>query len=463
MDLKEFQEIDIMRLEKIPAAAFFWGMGTGKTLAGVERDRRLRAQSSPQGATLVIAPLSVHEHWKRHFREHTDYLRAITIGEVAQREDFLEWIKSEWADVYIVNWDLLRLPKINSERKYFSTDLYYALTGRKWFHVVIDEAQRCKNRASQQTKVLKRIKTAYKTALTGTPIANRPPDLWSILNWLYPKDFSSYWKWYARYSVSHFDYRGTTKYHVYDGPKNTGELQQRIRKFTVQRGREVRPQLPPRHVELMVDLDPKQRRAYETMRKHMVAWVGEQEDTPLIASAVVAKLQRLQMLAIAHADIAEDGSVTMIEPSSKLDEVMTLLEDNPDEQFVIFSQFRGTVELLSTRLQHVGISYGRIIGGQSADERRSAIYAFSAGKSRVIVGTIAAGGEGIDGLQCASALVFIDRDWSPARNDQAIGRIDRLGQQGHAVVYDIIARNSVDQYKGQLLNRKAAWIKEMLS
>ena len=469
MELKEFQDEDITRLEKTPTAAFFWGIGTGKTLAGVERDRRLRLFAEwsgvGDGPTLVIAPLSVHEHWKRHFELHyssaPDRLEVIMVGD--DRDLFLKALGDDYYDVYIVNWDLLRLPKINSSRKYFSTDLYYALTSQKWFHVIADEAHRAKNRTAQQTKVLKKIKTEYKTALTGTPIANRPPDLWSILNWLYPKDFSSYWRWYARYSESHFDYRGTTKYHVYDGPKNTGELQQRIAPFTVQRGREVRPQLPPRHVELMVDLDPKQRRAYETMRKHMVAWVGEQEDTPLVASAVVAKLQRLQMLAIAHADIDSEGSVTMIEPSSKLDALMELLEDNPNEQFVVFSQFRGTVSLLSSRLERLGIKYGRIIGGQSADERSSEIDSFAAGASRIIVGTIAAGGEGIDGLQCASALVFVDRDWSPARNDQAIGRIDRLGQHGSVVVYDIVARNTVDQYKGQLLNRKASWIRQMLN
>lgn len=428
----------------------------------------------------------------RHFQEHSPDL-AIAMVTSSNREMFLDCVREHKVDVYIINWDLLRIPKVNTKRQLFAYDLYRAIIGepgtkayqkRLWFHVIADEVHRAKNKDAQQARVLKQIRTLYRTALTGTPIANRPPDLWSILNWLYPKDFSSSQRWNARYGIWHEDYRGgamsTTKYKIYDGPQRTDELQARIAPFVVQRGREVRPQLPPRHVDIHVDLSPQQRRAYDQMKKHMIAWVGEFGDQALVSSAVVTKLQRLQQLAIAHANVMMkphkhhsdcaigcaqewDEHVQMTEPSSKLDALMELLGDNPDEQFVVFSQFRGTVQLLATRLEHAGIRYGQIIGGQPAASRASEISAFAAGESRIIIGTIAAGGEGIDGLQCASALVLIDRDWSPSRNDQSIGRLDRIGQQRDVVVYDIVARNTVDAYKGQLLNRKASWIRQILA
>jgi len=499
VELKPFQDEDISKLEDVAAAAFFWNMGSGKTLAAVERDRRLRAQHSPTGPTLVVAPLAVHDHWERHFLAlGWEEQNVLPINSFASRDMFLSCIEMECHDndVFIINWDLLRMPKVNSTRRYFSTDLYHAIIGEKgwpmkrrkpWFHVIADEAHRAKNKDVQQTKVLKQINTRFKTALTGTPIANTPPDLWSLLNWLDPKEFSSYWRWYERYSNYGIDWRADPRnpeklvqYKVYMGPKNVESLKRRIEPFTAVRGREVRPQLPPRNVELHVDLDPKQRRAYDTMKKHFVAWLGEAEDSPLTASNAISKLQRLQQLAIAHADvdltkIVKKGAtpkefeevwkvhLTMQDPSSKLDALMQLLEDNPDEQFVVFSQFRGAIDLLSIRLEHAGISYGKILGGQSADERRAAISTFADGRSRVIAGTISAGGEGIDGLQRASALVFVDRDWTTTRNDQAIGRLDRFGQSNQVVVYDIIARNTVDQYKRQQLRTKAEWIRTMMS
>jgi SNF2 family DNA or RNA helicase len=96
---------------------------------------------------------------------------------------------------------------------------------------------------------------------------------------------------------------------------------------------------------------------------------------------------------------------------------MELLAEAPEEQFVIFSQFKGSIRLLQRRLDDAGISVSVFTGDVSTDARRRSLDSFRTGASRVFAATIGAGGEGIDGLQRASTVIFIDRSWSPAPND----------------------------------------------
>jgi SNF2 family DNA or RNA helicase len=198
------------------------------------------------------------------------------------------------------------------------------------------------------------------------------------------------------------------------------------------------------------------------MRRDLVAWLGADEDAPLAATSTVAKLQRLQQFAVAHAEIDPGGSVRLSEPSSKLDALMQVVEDNPDEQFVVFSQFKGAVYLAAARLSNAGIPGVTFTGDDNSDTRRAALDLFIAGEARAFVATIGAGGEGIDGLQRASNVVFLDRSWSPAANDQAESRLHRIGQKNAVQVIDIIAKNSVDQPKGRKLELKKQWIREVL-
>lgn len=434
-------------------------MGLGKTVEAVARDLKLRENDS--GQTLVVTKLTVIEHWVRHFQELAPQLLVTTVLE--PREQFLDNLRR--ADVIILHWQALRRlsrnwsPESDKRTTWHQRELFPVLTGKLWFHVIADEAHNIKNRKAQQTWVLKHTKTVNKTALTGTPVTNKPPDLWSLLNWVYPKDYRSYWRFFERYVQYEVAY--PLNYKVPIGVKNVEELQKSIEPFTVQRKkRDVLPELPPYYeTTIRVDLDAKQRRAYNSMKKSMISWVGEHEDQPLAASVVIAKLQRLQQFAIAHA-MVNDNSVTLIEPSSKLDAVEELIEEAEGEQFVIFSQFRGPLRLLERRLEGKE-PFVVLAGDIKADERRSAMDRFQSGDVRLFLGTIGAGGEGID-LFAASKVIFIDRSWSPTQNDQAIARLHRHGQKDAVQVLNIEARHTIDQYKDKQLQMKRQWIRQML-
>jgi SNF2 family DNA or RNA helicase len=257
--------------------------------------------------------------------------------------------------------------------------------------------------------------------------------------------------------------------------------------YVRRRKQDVLKDLPDKYyTKIWVDLDPKQRRAYDQMRKTMVAWVEDYKDElerndPIIAQAVVAQLVRLQQFAdgymmprldeqdnqIIKQKRTKDGDYKdvpqwiMTDPSSKLDTLMDLLRDREDDQVVIFSQFKSVINLLQERLQAEKITYGLLTGDVSQQDRANNVQAFQSGALRVFVGTIAAGGVGIT-LTAASTVIFIDRSWSPAINLQAEDRCHRIGQKEAVEIIDLMARNTVDLGKAQQLAVKWKWLQMLL-
>jgi SNF2 family DNA or RNA helicase len=257
------------------------------------------------------------------------------------------------------------------------------------------------------------------------------------------------------------------------------ELHAQMRPFYLRRLKtdsKIKMQLPEKtYTTLWVDLDPAQRRAYDQMKRHMIAWVGEQDqEEPVAAPVVIAQLMRLQQFAGAYAylegylrknkhtgQMDPAQRVRLCEPSSKLDEVMNLIENNPDEPMVVFSQSKQMIDMLYKRLADKGISTSIITGDVPMGDRDGVVQDFQEGRTRIFAGTIAAGGTGIT-LTRASTVVFLDRAWNTAANRQAEDRLHRIGQRNPVQIIDIVARNTVDLGRLQRLQLKWSWIARIL-
>ena len=465
INLFDFQREDVDKLQDQISALIANEMGTGKTYEAIVRDQFIREHGDPlwkaPKRTLVVAPLTVLSSWEDHYTELTD-LPVVTIEPKNRKKSLEQFTDTNANGVYLVHWEALRV--------------FPELKAIYWLHIIADECHRAKNRKAQQTLALKRLKSVHKTAMSGTPVVNRPDELWSILNWLWPKEYGAFWKFYNRYVD--FEIKYPQGYHDIKGPKNEDELQERLQPFMVRRlKKDVLKDLPDKYyTAVWVELEAKQRRAYDAMAKNMLAWIGEHEDTPLVAPVVIAQLIRLQQFAIASMDLVDNSPVDlddiatlveekisyqMIEPSSKLDAVMQILEDDPDDQFVIFSQFKQPLKLLAKRLEAKGISYGLITGDVDNEARSETVRRFQAGGLQVVAGTVAAGGVGIT-LTASSTVIFIDRSWSPAYNQQAEDRLHRIGQENAVQVIDILAKNTVDLGRMQRLELKWSWIRKLL-
>jgi len=430
-----------MALRRFPQCRRDVTIGLGKTVMSLAEVQR-RMETHDLMKVLVVTTKTAFSVWMDHAALMLPDLPAFALDSKSK-----SWTPPSSQQYFVVtNWDALR-----------SLDIL-SIIG--WTYVIADEAHYAKNRKAQRTKRLKYLHTVYKRALTGTPIINRPDELWSILNWLYPSHFRSYWKFYNRYVE--FE---RNPYHGYDniiGPKNVEELRQQIKAFTIRRlKRNVLTELPDKYYEtITVELSPQQRRVYEEMRKRSLAWVGENEDQAVPAKLAVSKLIRLRQFCTAYAEISEEDKVILSEPSSKLDAVMDIIEGT-DQPVVVFTQFRGVVKLLEARLMAAHISYVVVHGGIKDNDRAAAIATFAESKARVFLCTVQTGGVGIT-LTASNLAIFVDRSWSPATNLQAEDRLHRFGQRSAVQVVLIQANNTVDQVVEDKLTWKWNMIRKIL-
>ena len=440
MKLYDFQQDDVNYLKHMKSRLIANEMGTGKTLEAIELDR---INTLSHLDTLVVAPLStLKSTWEEHFKSLSPK-RVITINP-KDRTEFIDALSSDRYKVYICHWEALSRPDMECIQKNY------------WGHIIADEAHRLKNRKTKQSIALKKLEADYKTAVTGTPMMNSPDELWGILNWLFPMRYRSYWKFREFFTEQEY-YKG---YRKVVGAKNTDVLAKQLREFTVRRTKkEVLTELPEKYYsKVVVDLSPKQRKAYNEMKDEMVAWLETQDGGVLLsAPVVIAKFIRLQQFALAYSN-----GTTLTDPSSKIDALMDLLYGYVEKKFVVFSSFKQAIFLVEERLKKKGISYVRLTGDDSHFQREKAIETFQSNGAKVFLGTIGAGSEGIT-LTAANTVVFLDRDWTPARNAQAEDRLHRVGQKSAVQVIDIEAADTIDQYKDQKLIMKKEWIRSVLN
>lgn len=449
--LFKYQREDVEKLAptNVPHRLIAMEMGTGKTFEAGAIDELIRQQGD--GNTLVVAPASTLEDtWQTFFEENTS-LEAIVVNPKDRNGSWQQYLDGE-ARIFIVHWEALRLmPQLKTFQ---------------WEHIIIDECHKMKNRKAQQTRALKEIKNVkHKTALSGTPNSNGAPyELWSVLNWLYPKLFPSYWKFYDRYTE--FEIQYPQGYRKVIGPKNVEELAAIIEPFYVRHlKKDVLPDLPEKYyTKRTVELYPQQRKAYNMMKDHMIAWIGEHEEQPLVAPVVISQLTRLTQFAVAYGSFDDElhpDRLQLEEPSSKLDALMEIVEEIDGQQLVVFTRFKGFVRLAAKRFEAAGLTHVSFTGDTPQADRGGLIKEFQRGEKQIFAGTIAAGGTGIT-LTAASTIVFIDREWSPALNMQAEDRLHRIGQKNAVQVIDIMAKDTVDRGRHQQLELKYSWIKQIL-
>jgi SNF2 family DNA or RNA helicase len=456
-------------------------MRLGKTIQGMERDARLRefhkVSPVPEGQyapTLVVCPTSGLEVWETHFKLLPD-LKVLVLDQRMPKLDhriaFVKAILNKEYDVYVCHWESLPLPhKPNPKNPY---DMH-RLAEVMWFHIIADEVHRAKNRKAQQTRALKKLRTSYKTGLSGTWDDNKPEDAWSVLNWLYPKTWSAYHRFcneVVQYEA--VEAKGQTfKKAAAVRPEGIAKMHKQMETFYVRRERKKTG--GEFYTRMWVDLAPAQRKAYDAMRKDMLAWVGEHEDQPVTAMAVVSQLVRLQQFALASAEIIwvqrkkpnsdppvyeTVPQVILTEPSSKLDKIEQFVKDNPNEQFIFGSQSRQILELWDKRMQRMGIAHG-LYTGKTTSQHKVLPGQFRSGEIQHISGTIAAMREAVD-LSNASATILLDRAWNPSWNEQFISR--SATRQGRRIdVIDVMARNTVDLGRKTRIEGKWEQILQML-
>lgn len=463
MKLLPFQRPGVAFLVRNRHAILADPPGLGKTAQLIRTLQVLTELGERPLPALVVCPNSLKvSTWSSELAKWAPELTAQVVdGGAAKRRKQL----TADADVFILNWEALRL---HSRLAGYGT---IALTEKDQTlkelnqmglrTVIADEAHKSKDPKAAQTRALWALlhSAEFRYLATGTP--GNIEDLWALLHGIEPTWFPAKTKYLDRYADTSVNYFGGLDVHGIK-PETKDEyfrvidpLMRRIPKEAAL------PQLPPvlplaiRHTPML----PKQRRAYEQMREHMIANL----DNLLVAPNPLAQLGRLNQLASASAEVDEQGNVTLVAPSPKVDDMVDLLEELGDEPLVVAAVSRQLIELAAERLKRLNIPHGLVTGAQSGYERAEAIRQFQDGRLRVILLTLGAGAEGIT-LTRAQRMLFMQESYSEVQNIQARDRIHRIGSEGHAFIQIIvqITPGTIEEARRELVETKALRMEEIV-
>lgn len=451
--------------------------------------QQLYMQGTNPFPTLIVAPNSTKIGWKREAETVWPGLEVVVVkGSAAQRRKQLETP----AHIYVMNWEslrghsrlapygsisLARCPECGGEDPritHVKCEVHpRELNQIKFNSVIADEIHRSKSPTAKQTRALWSATGAadIRIALTGTPIANAPDDLWTVLHWLSPEEWPSRTKFIDRFlDISYNAFGAATVTGVKASMRDEffGAVDPRMRRMSKDA---VLPFLPPKVYERRdVEMAPKQAKAYKQMVEQMIAELDD--GNLLVTTSPLVRMTRLLQFASSYAELERewnedrqewDEHVKLIDPSCKINAFIDDLTDFGDESVVVFAVSRQLIEMLSEKLTKLKIAHGLITGAQNADERQHWMDEFQAGRVKYMLCTIAAGGTGIT-LTRGSTAVFLQRSWSMIDNTQAEARVHRIGSEQHETIriLDYVTAGTVEEAVHVAVEQKSNRLEEIL-
>jgi SNF2 family DNA or RNA helicase len=421
--LREYQRKDVARMLCWKSLINANDMGLGKTIETIYYCKIAEFKK-----ILIICPKAVIAHWVEQFQKWGPEF-VVTTEPIDYRE----------ANVLIVNYE-----------KVYHVEQFQ---GVLWDLVVCDEAHRIKNHKSQIGKIIHKIPSQNRLALTGTPITNLVDDMFNILFWVDKRSVGGgYWHFVDLFCHIPFNPFGKVIEGLTKNKERVKLLQRILASYVIRSTKEeVLPDLPKKGVyDITLSFDKKQRELYDDVKKLVF------EKLPARCTISNAAIHLLRLIQVTSNPQIFKSDCT----NPKFEYIRQKLDDNPEKSFVVFSQFAETVRSFAKFLTSDAVL---ITGSESIEERTDAVAQFRSKKVRVIVGTIGAMGQGIDGLQdVCSTVFFIDPSWSPQINQQAEDRVYRFGQSLPVDVYYLRLEKSVDQIIGKRLEEKEMDVRELL-
>lgn len=381
-------------------------VGAGKTPVTIAAHVKL-AEIGKVERVLVVCEGGLKYQWKEEYEKFSDMQTVIVTGTKANRTQ--AYVEGQSAQVTITHYESVR------------ADIETVLN-MNYDMVVFDEASVFKTHGTTLAESLRRLTTyrpdkiPYRYALTATAIEKRLEDLFSIMEKLEPTilgDFEEFM--YNHVIVKRFRTKEGRPFDKVVGYRDIDLIRSKIDPYFIKRTRDqVYGKTKERiRTPRKLELDGDQRKAYDK-----------------IASGVSLDDNRLQLLqAFRHLEYVCDGLFMFKDQPSKksvkMDTLMFFLQNELEgEKVVIFAKWHEVLDQIQERLKKAGISYVRYSGRQSELERENAKKSFNNDPSIRVILLTQAGRRGIN-LPAARYMIFFNRIWNPAIEEQLMGRIDR--------------------------------------
>lgn len=375
---------------------------------------------------LIVCPASVKFSWESEVRKWTNLKSFVISSKINITIDDLNNY-----NIFIINYELLQ--------KFFSL-----LSVTQWDCVIFDESHYLKSPKARRYKLSKKLATNISKVLllSGTPILNRPHELWTSLNILNEREWINWFQFTQKFCGGHFGHFG----YEYNGATNIEELKSKIAPYFLRRTKaEVLPDLPPKiFINLPIELKKEDWDKYLMAEKRFVEYLKEikqKKDEDIKKSLQAEKLVRL-------------GELRQISSMGKIDAAIETIESiiSNNEKILVFSTYNEPLKYLYNYFQNKAVL---LIGETKLEERGININKFQTDENCLIFfAGMHSGGIGIT-LTAAKVVLLIDFDFVPAIMEQAVDRVHRPGQiADKVIIYQLIGRNTIDDKMINILEEK---------
>ncbi len=407
-------------------------MGLGKTIQSIAT--MVGINDSP---FLVICPASLKENWKREIEKFSNLRPMILSNKI--ETTWHRYAELGMVDVFIVNYESLKkyfVKKMPTKKRYKSLEIEMYDTINIFKGIIIDEAHRAKNPSTIQTKLCLRIchKKEVRMLLTGTPVVNKPTDLYPLLAIM------------AQTAPFGGTFKAFKDRYYYNGqPSNLQELNYLLNKHCYFRRekKDVLKDLPDKQRQtLTCDITPTHRTEYVKAENEFVDYLRSYKNCT--QSDVERKLRGEIMVKL--------GILRGISARGKLKAVKEFVDDVMDsgQKLILFCNLKEIVNAL----KDIYPDAGTVVGSDTMDQRQKHIDSFQKPDGiKLIICNIRAAGTGIT-LTASSRVAFVEFPWTYADCVQCEDRAYRIGQKNNVTITYFLGHKTVDERIYKLIQEK---------
>jgi SNF2 family DNA or RNA helicase len=423
-------------------------VGLGKTIeAGIVMKELI--ERGLVRTVLVLTPASLTEQWREELYSKFGESFSV-VDDVSQWQEVAEAESGRW----IVSLDRAKMDRHSQ-----------GVLGREYDLLIVDEAHKLKNRGTLAWKFVNQIRKRYVLMLTATPIQNDLLELYSLITILSPGQLGTV-RSFRRHFLQNADKRQ---------PKNENSLRRLLNDVMIRNRRSSVDVTFPRRRAAIYHLGLSEpewqlytrvtdyiRRRFRDVdsNKHLrLTLITLQKEVCSSPQAVASTLRKM-VQDREHGDNVRAELMGFLELAEsipigrKLEAVREILDRFPGK-FLIFTEYRQTLETVVNQLESWGISTQGFHGGMDIRQKEAAVARFRSETeegARVLVST-ESGAEGRN-LQFCHQLINYDLPWNPMRVEQRIGRLHRLGQEKDVTIFNLSCHETIEAHIIELLARK---------
>lgn len=396
--------------------------GLGKTLVSAVH----LARNPKCLPAIAVCPKSVKYVWEREFKRT---LPGRRIWILESTTPYSKFNPNNQPDLAIINYDILQ----------------YWTRWIKWWKpktVIVDECQYICNQSKRTAAVRRVCKPApYVLALSGTPFLNRPIELYNILSILRPDIWNSRYEYAQEFCGAEWTPWGWD----YSKASNTEKLHQLLHDHVMVRRikKDVLPDLPEK-TRIVIPLPMKDQAQYDKAQNDFREWVKSLDPIRAIKALKAEALTRVGYLLRLSAQLKLPNAIEWI--NDWLD------DSDPSEKMVVFTNQIQVIQDLRKGCKGESLM---IDGSVTGDKRTQAVERFQKDPTvRLMFGNLRAAGTGVDGLQVASNVAFVELGWNPGTVIQGEDRCCRIGSKNAVTVYYLLAQGTEEERVCRILQER---------